>query len=932
MNSFSFIFCAVIILSLCNLINAQINISGFVKDNEQTPISDVLIELFNRDDSLNIYTTTTNDQGSFNIDVITNIQQQTNILPDNFMMIRNYPNPFNPSTIIHYQIPYSEIVEIKIYDILGREVYTVYSGYHKAGTYEVIWNGRNHFGETVSAGIYFCRLKSTNYQRVHKMVLLDGGSSSTFSKQTEGNIYRKTNTNNLEYTLNFRLKLSGLSIIPMNIENLHCSGDTTLEIVASKILTTLSIGPEGGKIEFDDLTLTIPANAFAALENIMLSTSFEKDPFENERISNEYIINDFPLELNGPLKLQLKHNGNLSGETYIVLGEDGMSPEYGDTELIYDFIPVLDSAGYLSCLIAPDTIFSTDLLNKSNSDKKRILIKAVSKYYTYLNSIEVEDTNYEYKIYLPEEINTSIPKIVELFDNVFYECMLYLRLFPLSPCPSIYVANLNENIFCKFAYRNPKGNKKAKGIFALNINHLNNFSTYGVEDKMRISIGKEFLRFVLFNYDPTFPIMDDPNNENHYWLKQALVTWFDHHMDGEYEYVPPDFIGNEYSPLNGMHAGINYGKNDAFTNARNHGSGMSTLSEFLQKSPIWLGSVYFYPFIFSQIKEGKHPVEAFNKYYSFMEPPSGQQGLTLMWFEYLSTYIHNRVNDEIFYVQPETFINSISPNDTFAIKSSSDSLITFKRKYKDLSAKLFKITIEDNYINENGSLIFDINNSSNDLKNIRLDVFGLGHPYLELLESTSYNEDATKLMITNLNEYNPILVLVINGKYSPPYTNDSEIQFDVRIDTSPFHYCDISLSVVAIDDTTEGSWSPGWYTDGYFIDNIYYGKINSEKQGGNAEGKIEIKVDKEFNIIELNVLAHHSDEFGSSEWGFSAANIPPTENEAYLKVYNYLGYDVCKYVKAIHGYYSYTNGTVTKLDGFKCESESHLHIKFHNWR
>ncbi len=84
--------------------------------------------------------------------------------PKEFKLYQNYPNPFNPSTKISYTIPAlnnqsSAIVQLKIYDILGREVTTLVNGKQKSGYYEVNWNSNTYNGGLAS-GMYIYRLVS----------------------------------------------------------------------------------------------------------------------------------------------------------------------------------------------------------------------------------------------------------------------------------------------------------------------------------------------------------------------------------------------------------------------------------------------------------------------------------------------------------------------------------------------------------------------------------------------------------------------------------------------------------------------------------------------------------------------------------------------------------------------------------------------------
>ncbi len=112
----------------------------------------------------------------FRIYASTDASFEPEIVPLSYRLEQNYPNPFNPSTTIRFGIPEDaagKTVALKIYDVLGREVATLINGSLKAGYHQVVWNGKNSQGQTVSSGIYFYRLQSGNATRqVKKMILL----------------------------------------------------------------------------------------------------------------------------------------------------------------------------------------------------------------------------------------------------------------------------------------------------------------------------------------------------------------------------------------------------------------------------------------------------------------------------------------------------------------------------------------------------------------------------------------------------------------------------------------------------------------------------------------------------------------------------------------------------------------------------------------
>ena len=94
------------------------------------------------------------------------------LIPDEFALHQNYPNPFNPITTMRYDLPETDLVNITIYDMLGREVKTLINQTQDAGYRSVIWDATNDYGKPVSAGIYLYQIQVGEYISTKKMVLL----------------------------------------------------------------------------------------------------------------------------------------------------------------------------------------------------------------------------------------------------------------------------------------------------------------------------------------------------------------------------------------------------------------------------------------------------------------------------------------------------------------------------------------------------------------------------------------------------------------------------------------------------------------------------------------------------------------------------------------------------------------------------------------
>ncbi len=93
-------------------------------------------------------------------------------LPGEFQLLPNYPNPFNPSTVIGFSLPTAGKAKLVVFNILGRQVATVFDAEASAGYNEVSWDGRADDGGQVSSGVYFYRLTTESFTETRKMMLL----------------------------------------------------------------------------------------------------------------------------------------------------------------------------------------------------------------------------------------------------------------------------------------------------------------------------------------------------------------------------------------------------------------------------------------------------------------------------------------------------------------------------------------------------------------------------------------------------------------------------------------------------------------------------------------------------------------------------------------------------------------------------------------
>jgi len=106
--------------------------------------------------------------------VITSVDQNLSRkrIPTSFELLHNYPNPFNSRTKIRFKVSHNPFVILKIINMSGQEVRILLKEEKLAGSYEVIWDGKDNCGKPVSSGIYIYQLISQDFSKAHKMMLL----------------------------------------------------------------------------------------------------------------------------------------------------------------------------------------------------------------------------------------------------------------------------------------------------------------------------------------------------------------------------------------------------------------------------------------------------------------------------------------------------------------------------------------------------------------------------------------------------------------------------------------------------------------------------------------------------------------------------------------------------------------------------------------
>ncbi|RPH94993.1 MAG: T9SS C-terminal target domain-containing protein [Calditrichaeota bacterium] len=224
---------------------SQFTLQGTVTDNGAQrlgngaePVIHALVTLFDQADSSRSYSTYTNEQGQYSIQIFpAGIDDNLSGKPGNFRLLQNYPNPFNPSTIIRYEITRPTYVTLQVYDVLGRKVKTLLQDFQGCSG-QIIWDATNDQGQGVPAGVYFYSCEAEGKRMVRKMTLIDGHAEHWRISYDATGMPGENGLNKMLTDL-FTIRVTADGFLPVTFRFVPISGDMTLNVVATRTVTDI---------------------------------------------------------------------------------------------------------------------------------------------------------------------------------------------------------------------------------------------------------------------------------------------------------------------------------------------------------------------------------------------------------------------------------------------------------------------------------------------------------------------------------------------------------------------------------------------------------------------------------------------------------------------------------------------------------------------
>jgi len=342
-------------------------------------------------DTLKQYTAVTDTAGNYQLSVVTAMHDVPSSIPQNFELMQNYPNPFSTETTIPYKLEKESNTSIKIYDILGQEVKSFQLLGQSAGLHEMRWDGRDNFGQMVSAGIYFYQLISNNETQVKKMSFTSGHQLTL--NIGANRLFNKTNT----FIEKSRDKLS-----PVEFRIIINNGNDTTPQIDSLILNNVEI--------LSDTTINFVVHYYQTTHH-----SF------------------FPLQIGNRWVFQFPYWSPVYGDTVATNDDEVITIKVVDSKTYYGFnnaMPFFPYHSMVQDLIGAriDTMFVR--LNEKGDlmllveDKEWLYLSFDSTQVDSLVRLKIKNADYYYNI-------TAVDDTIITTVGTFYNCFCIINYYPM---------------------------------------------------------------------------------------------------------------------------------------------------------------------------------------------------------------------------------------------------------------------------------------------------------------------------------------------------------------------------------------------------------------------------------------------------------------------------------------------------------------------
>jgi len=686
-----------------------------------------------------------------------------------------------------------------------------------------------------------------------------------------------------------------------------------------RLVESGTVGSAGGTFGNEDFSLTVPPGAFGVEAQLKLYVSTDHQPFEEYQITSSYRLEGVPDDYAQPLSVRVRYTGTLTDQAALVAGEEGVAYGSGEPGFSYQFYSAADSAGYLVAqLPVPQTGRS---LRRTGSAARGVSTGSQGYYLILIYGLR----NYHYHassaghflIWYPIDRVLLIDDLDRYLETAYDTCTaMGFRYHDKKRWPQA-VMILPPGLKSSAAYGEFIPIKASKGS-CLETFYFNSDNFYDADlPQIRMTAGREFMDMVLFTYTPFYPTVSPAVIPNQEWLDHAVERWSEEKFTDAPGHVPADFQSCEMEPFHGMQTTDD-------EDIEKHGRGMSAVVKYLT-APDRFGDRVLAP-IYQRIASSEDPCRAIVEHID--EYPN------VWWPEFFRRYI----GGQIYGVGAGVFTDYNSISNEF--QTSKDTARTFTSTYKDLSAKLYLVELDNQNLADAAELIFRAGSADVHDDDLQVIVFTLKNNVL------AFFEQGLEVTVDNVKGLTrdgyDLLAVVVNSSFEEwLFEDQSEIDLDIRLKRAAFNYCWIYGAVVGHWRNSEGesyeSWdSEDWTAQGSFVDNVFTGSPIPEIDGSLCTGSVQVVVDPVSRRVTSFSGEYYTPSTLNNMWwtrNISGGNVPYEGDLEWVGLvgdeYICEGSATAGCISHFEYWWEQSDGWFQGFDSFHCQEESRLEIRLY---
>lgn len=446
------------------------------------------------------------------------------------------------------------------------------------------------------------------------------------------------------------------------------------DLIKEDPISTKTIGPAGGELDFNGLIISIPKDAFTGDNNVSITEASGTDEFGDNAASSLFVIDGLPSSTSKTIKIKIQYNGTIEGDTLIGIGEMRYAVSRDSTLMTYRTEKAIDSSGYLVYDILPyNKPFKAGSLKSGNkgkqinitaltgmittdSDKKHFII---SHPIQHKQKAELMGKYLEYAHFICDSMGFSY-----YYSTHEYHWPLEVTVKNLGPETSgQYCSVTSENMSDNDLHRWIKD-----GHIEINTRIINN------DLELRTTCGHEFLHFVQNIYEFSAPDIEPEQA----WLEEATAVWIEEKYAKNANYYSSSFKNLENYIFNGIqYADIGYSK---------HGYGLPFIIKEIAEKYGDGAIIDIHKKIKSGILPGS-PVDPLDAVFSVINEPVKD-----FFFRVCSLYLAGHYYNK---KASKALLKDAKANYPGMWFNENDKTVDLSYDYNDLSAQLFWATGTD---------------------------------------------------------------------------------------------------------------------------------------------------------------------------------------------------------------------------------------------